>query len=212
MRPLMGQPIMALLMMTIVLMYFLRSLIGLAYAGEAHSYEPSIFPTEMLFFGDVFVGIHYILSVATVVLLVVAFALFFNYSKLGLNMRATAEDQQVAQSVGLNVKRVFSMSWVIAAMVAGIGGIILANISDVSYQLGEIGLKALPVLLLGGLQSVPGAILGGLIIGITEVASAHFLDPLVGGGFAEVSPYIVMMIILIFRPYGLFGEARIERI
>jgi len=203
---------MALLMMTVALMYFIRSIIGVAYAGKSYYYEPPVFSTEMFLVGDLFIGKHYFFTIGAAIILLVVFVIFFKYSPLGLSMRATAEDHQISRSLGVNVKRVFSMSWVIGGLVGAAAGVMLANIFQVTYLLGDLGLKALPVLLLGGLESIAGCIIGGLIVGLTETWSAHYLDPITGGGFAEVAPYIVMMIVLIFLPYGLLGEKRIERI
>src|SRR5690606_6315748 len=111
---------------------------------------------------------------------------FFKYSKLGIAMRATADDQQAAMSMGISVKMIFAVAWAIAAIVSAVGGILLGNINGVNASLSAIGLKVLPVAILGGLDSIPGAIIGGLIIGILESLTGGYLDPLVGGGLKEV--------------------------
>jgi branched-chain amino acid transport system permease protein len=139
--------------------------------------------------------------------------LLFRYTKIGLAMRATAEDLQVVQSVGIRATTVYAVSWIIASVVGVIGGILLGGVSGVMIPLAEIGLKAFAVVLLGGVNSVGGAILAGIILGMLENVAAGYLDPLLpGGGLAQIFPFIVMIIVLIFRPYGLFGLARIERI
>jgi branched-chain amino acid transport system permease protein len=139
--------------------------------------------------------------------------LLFRYTKIGLAMRATAEDLQVVQSVGIKATTVYAVSWIIACVVGVIGGILLGGVSGVKIELSAIGLKAFAVVLLGGVNSIGGAIFAGIILGVLENIAAGYLDPLLpGGGMAQVFPFIVMIIVLIFRPYGLFGLARIERI
>jgi len=148
-------------------------------------------------------------SVFAVTLLI----LLFRYTKIGLAMRATAEDLQVVQSLGIRATTVYAVSWVIASVVGVIGGILLGGVSGVMIPLAEIGLKAFAVVLLGGVDSVGGAIVAGIILGMLENVAAGYLDPLLpGGGLAQVFPFAIMIFVLIFRPYGLFGMARIERI
>ena len=127
-------------------------------------------------------------------------------------MRATADDEQAALSIGISIKTVLSRSWAIATMTAAMGGIILGilvGLDTTSFP--QYGLKVLPVVLLGGLESIPGAIIGGIIIGLTENMSGQYLDFL-GRGMKELAPYIMVLVVLIIRPYGLFGLKRIERI
>jgi branched-chain amino acid transport system permease protein len=138
--------------------------------------------------------------------------LFFQYTKIGLGMRATAEDHQLAQSTGISVKKIFSFIWILSALVAAVSGIATANIMDIYYSLPYIGIKGMTVALFGGLESLPGALLAGLLLGILESVSAGYLDPLVGGGVKEVAAYVMLLVILLVRPYGLFGLVRIERI
>jgi branched-chain amino acid transport system permease protein len=139
--------------------------------------------------------------------------LLFRYTKIGLAMRATAEDLAVVQSVGIKATTVYAVSWVIACVVGVIGGILLGGVSGANMELAEVGLKAFAVVLLGGVNSIGGAIVAGIILGMLENVAAGYLDPLLpGGGLAKVFPFIVMIIVLIFRPYGLFGLTRIERI
>ena len=129
-------------------------------------------------------------------------------------MRATALDQVAALSMGVSVKRMFALAWAIAAVVSAIGGIILGSIrGGIDMGLGGIGFKVIPVAILGGLDSVPGAIVGGLLIGVLENLSGGYLDPLVGGGVKEVAPFVVLVMILMVRPYGLFGTVEeLERV
>jgi branched-chain amino acid transport system permease protein len=128
-------------------------------------------------------------------------------------MRATASSQQVALSMGISVKKMFAISWAIAAIVSSMGGILLGTIrGGIDMSLSFMGLKVLPVVILGGLDSILGAIVGGLIIGVLENFSGGYIDPMVGGGAKEVAPYIALILILMFKPYGLFGKKKIERV
>jgi branched-chain amino acid transport system permease protein len=138
--------------------------------------------------------------------------LMFRYTKIGLGLRASAEDHQLAQSTGISVKQIFTVIWVLSSVVACISGIATANVTDIYYTLPQMGIKGLIVALFGGLESIPGALVGGLLLGVLENISAGYLDPVVGGGMKEVAAYIMLLIILLIRPYGLFGLVRIERI
>ena len=129
-------------------------------------------------------------------------------------MRATAEDEQVTRGLGIRATSVYALVWVIAAVVGVVAGILLAGVSGVTPPLADVGLKALAVVILGGLDSVGGAIVAGIILGILENLAAGYLDPLMpsGGGLANVFPFIIMIAVLIVKPHGLFGLKRIERI
>ena len=148
-----------------------------------------------------------------VILLLGGFSLFFKLSLTGTAMRATADNQQVALSLGVSVKRMFALSWCIATVVSTLGGIILGSVrGGVDFSLADLGLKVFPVVILGGLDSVMGAIVGGVLIGVFENLSGAYLDPIFGGGVKEVAPFAVLVVILMLRPYGLFGKTQIERV
>ena len=212
-RPMIGQPILAVIMMTIALANLIQGIVCMAWGGVYQTYPP-VFGSGSIGFAGISISTEsiagLILSVASVAILVMV----FRFTKQGLAMRATAEDEQVVQSSGIRVTTVHRLSWVIACIVGGLGGILLGSISGVSLPLSEIGLKSLAIVLLGGLDSIPGTIVAGLIVGVLENVTAGYLDPLLptGGGLASVFPYIVMIIVLIFKPYGLYGLTRIERI
>ncbi|MGD9319560.1 MAG: branched-chain amino acid ABC transporter permease [Desulfobacteraceae bacterium] len=212
-RPLVGQPVLAVIMMTIALASVLEGLATLLWGGEYKTYH-GVLPTLSLKLGEISIPseslIGLIVSVAAVAILMV----FFRYTKIGLAMRATAEDLQVVQSAGIRATTVYAVSWVIASVVGVIGGILLGGVSGVMIPLAEVGLKAFAVVLLGGVNSIGGAIVAGIILGVLENVAAGYLDPLLpaGGGLAHVFPFIVMIIVLIFRPHGLFGLVTIERI
>jgi branched-chain amino acid transport system permease protein len=136
------------------------------------------------------------------------FNFFFRKSREGIAMRAVADDQTAALSMGISVKKIFAWAWSIAAATAAIGGALVANIVGVSGELAGVGLRVFPVVILGGLDSIPGAILGGLIIGLLEAYTGGYI----GQGLNQVLPFIVLIFILMFRPYGLFGQEIIERV
>ena len=211
-RPLIGLPELAIIMMTIALSTVLEGLVTLIWGGEYKTYH-GVLPTLTLKLGQISVPPESLIGLIVSIIAVTLLMLLFRYTKIGLAMRATAEDLQVVQSLGIRATTVYAVSWVIASVVGAIGGIILGGVSGVMIPLAQIGLKAFAVVLLGGVDSIGGAIVAGIILGILENVAAGYLDPLLpGGGLAQVFPFAVMIIVLIFRPYGLFGMARIERI
>jgi branched-chain amino acid transport system permease protein len=212
-RPLVGQPVLAVIMMTIALGFcILEGLACLIWGGEYKVYY-GVLPTVSLHLGEVYVPASTIITVILAVIVVAALMLFFRYAKIGLTMRATAEDEQVVQCAGIRVTTVYAISWIIACVTGVVAGILLGGQSGVSPFLADMGLKAFAVVLLGGIDSIGGAILAGIIVGVAEKLAAGYLDPLTAhGGMATVFPFIVIIIVLIIRPYGLFGTRRIERI
>jgi len=145
--------------------------------------------------------------------LLAVFSAFFKFSKAGVAMRATAFNQQVAQSMGISVKHIFALSWIISAVVSGIGGVLIGNINGINSSLYHFGLKVFPATILGGLDSILGAALGGLIIGLLENLSDGFCKSYLDlSGVKEVAPYVILVIILMIKPYGLFGTKEIERV
>jgi branched-chain amino acid transport system permease protein len=155
----------------------------------------------------------YLMSLVVSVVMMGAMAWFFRASKHGLAMRATAFDQQVAQSLGISVKTVFAMAWAISAVVSAVAGVVVAVVNGVSAGLSVYGIKVFPAVILGGLDSIAGAVLGGIIIGLLENV-AHFVDSqyLHWGNLYEIAPFYVLIVILMIKPYGLFGTKDIERV
>jgi len=133
-------------------------------------------------------------------------------SRVGIAMRAVADNQQVAMAMGINVRRYFAFAWAMAGVVSALGGIVWGAMLGVDNQLALVGLKVFPVVILGGLDSILGAVVGGLIVGIVENLAAGYFDPLVGGGTKDFVPYLLMIIVLMVRPEGIFGRRRIERV
>ena len=212
-RPLIGQPVLAVIMMTIALATVFEGLATLIWGGEYKAYH-GVLPTITLRIGEISVPPEMLIGIMVSVVTVAILMLLFRYTKSGLAMRATAEDEQVVQSAGIRVTTVYALSWVIACVVGVISGIILGGVSGVMVGMSQVGLKAFAVVLLGGVNSIGGAIVAGITLGMLENIAAGYLDPLLpaGGGLANVFPFIVIIIVLVFRPHGLFGLVEIERI
>ncbi len=210
-RTMIGEPIISIIMLTIGLASFLKAVLHLIWGSETLVF-PEIFPSEPLRFGPLLVSQVYLYSVAFAIICLVLFNIYFRFSRSGIAMRAVANDQQAAQSMGISIKRVFANAWAIAAVVASIGGILIGNINGVNSSLSSFGLKVFPAVILGGLDSIPGAIIGGVIIGVLEALAGIYIDPLVEGGSKEVVPFIVLVIVLMIKPYGLFGTEEIEKV
>ncbi|WP_096201516.1 branched-chain amino acid ABC transporter permease [Bacillus sp. FJAT-45350] len=210
-RPLINAPVISVIMATIGLASLLAGLVHMIWGHQTKSYPP-IFPATPIRMGDVVIAPVYLWSFIIVMILLVAFTLFFKFSKMGLAMRSVADDQMAALSMGISVKQVYAITWGIAALVAAVGGVLLGNINGVNASMATIGLTVLPVVILGGLDSIPGAIVGGFIIGIIQNLAAGYLQPILGGGIKEVIPFIIVTIILMLKPHGLFGKGGIERV
>jgi branched-chain amino acid transport system permease protein len=211
-RPLMGKSELSVIMMTIALSTIFEGLATLVWGGEYKSYH-GVLPSFSFKLGQISIPPESLIGLMVALICVGILMYVFKYTKIGLGMRATAEDLHVVQSLGIRATTVYAVSWAIASVVGCIGGILLGGVSGVSIGLSEVGLKAFAVVLLGGANSIGGAILAGVILGVLENVASGYLDPLVpGGGFAQIFPFIIMIIVLVFRPYGLFGQARIERI
>ncbi|MBU1248250.1 MAG: branched-chain amino acid ABC transporter permease [Proteobacteria bacterium] len=211
-RPLIGEEGISVIMVTIALSSVLKSLVQLIWGHDLQVY-PQMLPTEPIWIAGLPVAPVYIAALILSGLLFAVFTLFFKYSRVGIAMRATAYDQQAAQSMGISVKNIFAMSWCIACVVSSIGGLILGNINGIDPHLGHLGLAVFPAVILGGLDSLAGAALGGLLIGIIEnVCDGAAMQLFDIGGFKEVAAFVVLVIILMVKPYGLFGTAEIERV
>jgi branched-chain amino acid transport system permease protein len=211
-RPMIGEPVISVIMLTLGLASVLRAIVQGIWGTDTRPF-PTVFPTAPVMLGPLPVSQGNLYSIAAVALLLIVFHWFFRHSRAGIAMRATAFSQQVALSMGISVKRIFALSWSIAAVVSAVGGVLLGSIrGGVDGSLALFGLKVVPVAILGGLDSVPGAIVGGLVIGVLENLSGGYLDPIFGGGVKEVAPFIALVVILTVKPYGLFGNVKIERV
>jgi len=212
-RPMIGEPIISIIMVTIGLSLVLRSAVSVVWGTDILVYEPKLFPQETISLAGVPISLEFVWCFVLSIFLLAVFSVFFKYSKAGVAMRATAFNQQVAQSMGISVKYIFAMSWVISAVVSGIGGVLIGNINGINNTLYHFGLKVFPATILGGLDSILGAALGGMIIGVLENLSDGLCNTYFSlSGVKEVAPYIILVVILMIKPYGLFGTKEIERV
>jgi branched-chain amino acid transport system permease protein len=210
-RPLVGKSTFSVIMVTVGLSTLLRSVVGLIW-GHDHYIFPSPFSHDAIhFFGLVVLPVELATMGAALVLFAGCF-FFFRFSKLGIAMRATASNQKYAFLMGISVRKIFSLSWVMASVVASIGGILFASISILDSNMSFIGLKVFPAVVLGGIDSIAGAVIGGLVVGLTESMAGGYLSQVFGSGVKELSAFFVLLLALMIRPYGLFGKKEIIRV
>jgi branched-chain amino acid transport system permease protein len=210
-RKLIGRPIIAVVMATIGLAAVLRGIGPLMWGADTKNLALPI-PDEPVIVGPLFIPPIQILGAAVSLAFLAAFGWFFLKSRKGIAMRAVADSQQVAMAMGINVERYFALAWAMTGIVSALGGIIWGSLLGVDVHLALVGFKVFPVVILGGLDSIPGAIVGGLIVGIVENVAAGYVDPYVGGGTKDFAPYLLMIMALMIRPYGIFGKRIIERV
>lgn len=210
-RPMVGQPLVSVIMVTIGLSFVLQGLVAIVWGGSTRQLRLPI-PLAPYKLGPALISPINLVAALIALLFLLAFGLFFTRSRLGVAMRAVADDQQAAMVVGIRVSRVFALSWAIAGLAAAAGGIIWGNMLGVDTLLALVGLKVFPVVILGGLDSIGGAIVGGLIMGALESLASGYLDPYVGGGTKDFIPYVLMILVLFIKPYGFFGHETIERV
>jgi branched-chain amino acid transport system permease protein len=210
-RPLLGRPVVAVIMATIGLAAIIRGLGPVIFGKEVRALSLPI-GDEPITLGPASLPPIQVLGAAVAILFFIAFSWFFKKSRMGVAMRAVADNQQVAQAMGINVERYFALAWAMAGIVSALGGIVWGAMLGVDVQLSLVGLKVFPVVILGGLDSIGGALVGGLIVGIVESLAAGYLDPYVGGGTKDFAPYVLMILMLMVRPYGIFGRRQIERV
>ena len=210
-RPLIGRPIIAVVMATIGLAAVLRGGAVLAFGAGTRAIEMPVSDSP-LYLGPVALSQVQLVGATVSIVFLATFSWFFLRSRVGIAMRAVADSQQVAMAMGINVQRYFALAWAMAGVVSALGGVVWGAMLGVDNQLALVGLKVFPVVILGGLDSIIGAVVGGLIVGIVENLAAGYLDPYVGGGTKDFAPYILMIVALMVRPEGIFGRRRIERV
>jgi branched-chain amino acid transport system permease protein len=208
-RPLIGEPLIFVIMLTVGLAAMFKGLMLLIWGGNLQTY-PDFLPESLgISFDVINLPPVYVAALIIGLIFLILFGLFFKYSSQGIFMRSVADNQKAALSLGVHVQRVFALSWAIAALVAGMSGIVLGIMNGINvHDLSSIGLKVFPVVILGGLDSIGGAIIGGIIIGLLETFTGGYLSP----SLRDVVPYIVLVFILMVKPYGLFGLKEIERV
>lgn len=208
-RPLIGEELIEVIMLTVGLAAMFRGLMLFIWGGNLYTY-PTFLPEGLSFsVGGITIPPVYSAAIIIGLLFLLLFGLFFKYSSQGIYMRSVADNQPAALSLGVHVRRVFALSWAIAALVAAMSGIILGIINGINvHELSAIGLKVFPVVILGGLDSIGGAIIGGIIIGLVETFVSGYFSP----SIADIVSYILLVFILMVKPYGLFGLVEIERV
>lgn len=209
-RPIAGEPIVSLIMATVGLSSILRGVVIAAWGNDARPF-PEIFPSEPYLVAGVAVAPVYLWAVGASLSLMIVWSLFFKTTRTGLAMRAAASDRQAALSLGISLRRVFALAWGISAVVSSVGGVIIGVMNGVGISLAEFGLKIFPAVILGGLDSIVGAILGGLAVGILENLCGGYLDPFLPAA-KQITPFLLLVLILMVRPYGLLGSREIERV
>ena len=210
-RPMIGRPVIAVVMATIGLAAVLRGTATMAFGAGTRVIDMPV-SDESFQLGPVMLPPVQLVGASVSLIFLAAFTWFFLKSRTGIAMRAVADSQQVSMAVGINVRRYFALAWAMAGVVSALGGVVWGAMLSVDNQLALVGLKVFPVVILGGLDSVIGAVVGGLIVGIVENMAAGYLDPYVGGGTKDFAPYVLMILVLMIRPEGIFGRRRIERV
>jgi branched-chain amino acid transport system permease protein len=211
-RKMIGEPILAVIMVTVGLSFFFKGMVFIIWDTDTQVFMPPIFSIEPIVIAGIAIGQVYLWSFVAALVLMVIFVSFFKYTRWGLSMQACADDEMAALSLGVSAKFVYALAWAIAFMAAGVGGTLLGNINGLNYSVSLLGLLVLPVVVFGGLNSVPGAIVGGIVIGILQNLTGGYLDYYFPGGIKEVAPFVFMVVFLLFKPYGLWGWERIERV
>jgi branched-chain amino acid transport system permease protein len=216
-RPLVNQDPIVLFMATLGVAYFIDGFGQLVWGSDIYTLhvgmpkEPKIL-FENTFDGGILVSMEDVIAAILAAVMVAALALFFQKTGTGRALRAVADDHQAAQSIGIPLNRIWVIVWSVAGLVALVAGIIWGSKLGVQFSLQLVALKALPVVILGGFTSIPGAIIGGLIIGLGEKVSEVYLGPHLGGGIENWFAYVLALVFLLFRPEGLFGERHIDRV
>ncbi len=209
---LIGKPVLTVIMVTVGLSFFFKGMVELIWGTDTRVFTPPVFSIEPITIGPVSISEVYLWSFVAAIILLVIFVCFFQYTRWGLAMQATADDEMAALSIGVSARFVYAAAWAIAFMSAGVGGTLLGNINGLNISVGYLGLLVLPAVVLGGLNSIPGAIVGGIAIGLLQNFSGVYLDRYFPGAVKEVAPFAFMAIFLLFRPHGLWGWERIERV
>ncbi len=210
-RPLTGYPVLSVIMATIGLAAVLRGVTPMIWSAEVRGF-PAILPTTPVKILGVPISPVNIASAALALISMAVFGYFFQRTRFGIAIRAVSDDPQAAVATGIDLRIILAITWAIAGVASAMGGVIWGNNLGVDPYLAIVGLKVFPVVILGGLDSIMGAVIAGFIMGILENLAAGYVDPLVGGGAKDVVPFVVLIIVLMIRPYGLFGREIIERV
>jgi branched-chain amino acid transport system permease protein len=210
-RPLTGYPVVSVIMATIGLAAVLRGVAPLVWSAEVRGF-PAILPATPIHVLGVPLAPINLASAALAFVCMALLGYFFQRTRFGVAMRAVSDDPRAAATMGIDLRTILALAWAIAGMVSALGGVIWGRILGVDPYLAIVGLKVFPVVILGGLDSIMGAVVGGFVMGVLENLAAGYIDPLVGGGAKDVVPFVVLIVVLMVRPYGLFGREIIERV
>jgi branched-chain amino acid transport system permease protein len=210
-RPLTGYPVVSVIMATIGLAAILRGVAPMVWSAEVRGFPAIVPATPIVVLGVPLAPIN-LASAGLAFVCMGVLGYFFQRTRYGIAMRAVSDDPRAAAAMGIDLRTILALAWAIAGMVSALGGVIWGRILGVDPYLAIVGLKVFPVVILGGLDSIMGAVLGGFIMGVLENLAAGYIDPLVGGGAKDVVPFVVLIVVLMVRPYGLFGREIIERV
>lgn len=210
-RPLIAQPVLSLIAVTLGIAYFINGLVSFIWPLSIGGL-PKIFPQEPVYVGGVPISQEYIWAAGISLVVFALLTVFYKYHRFGIAMRATADDQMAVQACGIPVTRIFSISWMFACVVAAIGGVLISSIGGISNGLVETGLQSFSVVILGGLDSFVGSMVAGPIIGLARSVGGGYLTPYLWSGINDIIPFIIIIIVVLVKPYGMFGEHRIERV
>ena len=208
-RPLLGQPTLTIIMATLALSSLLQGLMLIVWTAHIASFPNNFLPGKTLVFGNVVMSHELLWAFGIAIVTFVAITYFFRKTKTGLRMQAVSEDHELSMSCGVNITFIFAVTWIFSMILGTLSGFVLGNRIGLGVSITPmIALKSFPAVLFGGLESIKGAMVGGLTIGIIENLAGGLIDPSIG----EISPYIVLLLVLIFMPEGMFGLKRIERV
>ncbi len=210
-RPLIGQPVFSIVMASIGLLILLQGLVQLIWGAQTRPFA-AVLPEGGWKIDTLLVNKRLLIGAAITIVAVEALRIFFLKTRIGLRLAAVAEDHFVALSLGVSVEASTRIAWAAGAFLSTLAAMVLLSGNVLGLQAGDIGLRALPVALLGGLESLRGAVLAGVIVGVGEALAARYLDPLTGGAMSQIFPFMLMIVVLLVRPQGLFGWKVIERL
>jgi branched-chain amino acid transport system permease protein len=211
-RKMIGEPVLSVIMVTVGISFFFRGIVFSIWGTDIRVFNPSVFDITPYSFGNIMISQVNLWAFLAAMVLLVVFVCFFKYTRWGLSMQACADDEMASLSLGVSAKFVYAIAWAIAFMAAGVGGTFLGNINGLNIQISHLGLLVLPAVVLGGLNSIPGAIVGGIVIGVLQNLADGYISQFTPGGVKEVAPFIFMVIFLLFKPFGFWGWERIERV
>lgn len=210
-RPLIGEPLLSVIMVTVGLSFFFKAVLTIIWGADTRVFSPTVFPLEPIMLGPIHISQVFLYSFLIAMIMMAVLIAYFQRTRMGLAMQATADDEMAAMSMGVPASSVYRWAWILAFMTCGVAGALLANINGLNVSIGFLGLLVLPAVVIGGMNSIPGAVVGGLLIGVLENLGDAYISPFFPGGVKTTFPFIVMLIIMLWKPYGLWGWVKIER-